>query len=111
MRTELISIATNTLPLDGAFYVPEAEPCGAVMLFHGNTITFMLGRRAFCHQCWAPACHEWNLRRDPLSELSRLADQLAGLGPRVSLRDGRAARGAARSALLRAEMPVEAAMR
>jgi hypothetical protein len=30
MRTELISIATNTLPLDGAFYLPEAEPCGAV---------------------------------------------------------------------------------
>jgi hypothetical protein len=26
MRTELISIATKTLPLDGAFYLPEAEP-------------------------------------------------------------------------------------
>ena len=23
MRTELISIATDTLPLDGAFYLPE----------------------------------------------------------------------------------------
>ena len=43
MRTELISIATNTLPLDGAFYLPEAEPCGAVMLFHGNTMNFYVG--------------------------------------------------------------------
>src|SRR5215471_9302974 len=35
---------------------------------------------------------------DPPFELSRIADQLSGLGPRVSLRDRRVARGAARSA-------------
>ena len=40
MRTELTSIATDTLPLDGAFYLPESEPCGAVILFHGDTMNF-----------------------------------------------------------------------
>jgi hypothetical protein len=40
MRTELISVATGTLPLDGAFYLPETEPSGAVMLLHGNTMNF-----------------------------------------------------------------------
>ena len=47
MRTELISIATNTLPLDGAFYLPEAEPCGAVLLYHGNTMNFYVGAPRF----------------------------------------------------------------
>jgi hypothetical protein len=51
MRTELISIATDTLLLDGAFYRPEAESCGAVMLFHGNAMNFYVGARAFCRQC------------------------------------------------------------
>ena len=47
MRTELISIATDTLPLDGAFYLPDAEPSGAVMLFHGNTMNFYVGAPRF----------------------------------------------------------------
>ena len=47
MRTELISIATNTLPLDGAFHLPETEPCGAIMLFHGNTMNFYVGAPRF----------------------------------------------------------------
>src|SRR5689334_24678779 len=47
MRTELISIPTDTLPLDGAFYLPEAEPCGAAMLFHGNTMNFYVGAPRF----------------------------------------------------------------
>jgi len=39
MRTELISIPTDTLPLDGALHLPEDRPViGAVMLFHGNTM-------------------------------------------------------------------------
>jgi hypothetical protein len=46
----------------------------------------------------APVGHGRGLRRDPPSELSRLGDRLAGLGPRVSLRDRRAPRGVARSA-------------
>jgi hypothetical protein len=47
MRTGLISIATDTLPLDGAFYLPEAEPSGAVTLFHGNTMNFYVGAPRF----------------------------------------------------------------
>jgi pimeloyl-ACP methyl ester carboxylesterase len=47
MRTELISITTNTLPLDGAFHLPATEPCGAVMLFHGNTMNFYVGAPRF----------------------------------------------------------------
>src|SRR4051794_1574099 len=47
MRTELISIPTDTLPLDGAFYLPDGEPSGAVMLFHGNTMSFYIGAPRF----------------------------------------------------------------
>jgi len=47
MRTELISIATDTIPLDGAFYLPDGEISGAVMLFHGNTMNFYVGAPRF----------------------------------------------------------------
>jgi hypothetical protein len=44
MRTELVSIPTDTLPLDGAFYEPESgATAGAVLLFHGNTMNFYVG--------------------------------------------------------------------
>jgi pimeloyl-ACP methyl ester carboxylesterase len=44
MRTELITIATDTTPLDGAFYLPEDGPArGGVLLFHGNTMNFYVG--------------------------------------------------------------------
>jgi pimeloyl-ACP methyl ester carboxylesterase len=44
MRTELISIATATYPLDGAFHWPENRPVrGGVLLFHGNTMNFYIG--------------------------------------------------------------------
>jgi pimeloyl-ACP methyl ester carboxylesterase len=44
MRTELVSIATDTLPLDGAFHWPEDRPVrGGVLLFHGNTMNFYTG--------------------------------------------------------------------
>lgn len=44
MRTELISIATDTLPLDGAFHWRDDRPVrGGVMLFHGNTMNFYVG--------------------------------------------------------------------
>ena len=55
MRTELISIATNTLPLDGAFYLPETRPCGAAMLFHGNTMNFYVGAPRFSATSADPA--------------------------------------------------------
>jgi hypothetical protein len=47
MHAELISIRTDTLPLDGVFYLPEVEPCGSVMLFHGNTMNFYVGAPRF----------------------------------------------------------------
>jgi pimeloyl-ACP methyl ester carboxylesterase len=44
MRTELVSIATDTLPLDGAFHWLEDQPArGGVLLFHGNTMNFYVG--------------------------------------------------------------------
>jgi hypothetical protein len=40
MRTELVTISTDTLPLDGAFYEPDGDAtAGAVLLFHGNTMS------------------------------------------------------------------------
>jgi pimeloyl-ACP methyl ester carboxylesterase len=49
MRTELISIATDTAqPLDGAWYEPEGGATrGAVMLLHGNTMNFYVGAPRF----------------------------------------------------------------
>jgi pimeloyl-ACP methyl ester carboxylesterase len=48
MRTELISIATDTVPLDGAFHWPEGRPArGGVLLFHGNTMNFYVGAPRF----------------------------------------------------------------
>ncbi len=41
MRTELVSIPTDTHPLDGAYYEPEnREITGTVMLLHGNCMNF-----------------------------------------------------------------------
>ena len=48
MRTNLVSIATDTTPLDGALYEPEGRPVtGAVLLFHGNTMNFYTGAPRF----------------------------------------------------------------
>ena len=48
MRTELISIETDTAPLDGAFYLPDSGRASAgVMLFHGNTMNFYTGAPRF----------------------------------------------------------------
>lgn len=48
MRTELVSIPTDSHPLDGAYYQPEeAEESGAALLFHGNTMNFYVGAPRF----------------------------------------------------------------
>lgn len=48
MRTELISIPTDTVPLDGAYYEPDDGPtAGAVIFFHGNTMNFYVGAPRF----------------------------------------------------------------
>jgi pimeloyl-ACP methyl ester carboxylesterase len=82
MRTELISIATNTLPLDGAFYLPEGEPSGAAMLFHGNTMNFYIGAPRFLPPVLTRlgfVCLAFNRRGHDI----------------LSIRDSRAAEGAA----------------
>src|SRR3954454_21196469 len=48
MRTELVTIPTDTLPLDGAFYEPAGgATAGRVLLFHGNTMNFYVGAPRF----------------------------------------------------------------
>lgn len=48
MRTELVSIPTNTVPLDGLLYQPEGGNGGhAAIYFHGNTMNFYTGAARF----------------------------------------------------------------
>jgi hypothetical protein len=48
MRTELISIETDTAPLDGALHWPDKLPTrGSVLLFHGNVMNFYSGMLRF----------------------------------------------------------------
>jgi pimeloyl-ACP methyl ester carboxylesterase len=83
MRMELISIATDTLPLDGAFYLPDRDPVsGAVLLFHGNTMNFYVGAPRFLPPVLTGlgfACLAFNRRGHDI----------------LSIRDSRAAEGAA----------------
>ncbi len=47
MRSQLISIPTETYPLEGALHEPDGDPKGAVLLFHGNTMNFYVGASRF----------------------------------------------------------------
>jgi pimeloyl-ACP methyl ester carboxylesterase len=47
MRAELVSIPTESVPLDGLFYEPEGTARGAALLFHGNTMNFYTGAMRF----------------------------------------------------------------
>jgi len=47
VRAELVSIPTDTIPLDGLYYEPEGGPAGAALLFHGNTMNFYVGALRF----------------------------------------------------------------
>lgn len=48
VRTELVSIPTDTRPLDGLLYQPDHESArGGVLLFHGNTNNFYSGPSRF----------------------------------------------------------------
>jgi pimeloyl-ACP methyl ester carboxylesterase len=48
MKTELISIPTDTAPLDGLLYTPDCVPIrGAALYFHGNTMNFYVGAARF----------------------------------------------------------------
>ena len=48
MRTQLVSIPTDTLPLEGALHEPDdGKATGAVLFFHGNTMNFYVGASRF----------------------------------------------------------------
>jgi pimeloyl-ACP methyl ester carboxylesterase len=48
LKTSLVTIPTDTIPLDGAWYEPEGgASAGAVLLFHGNTMNFYTGAPRF----------------------------------------------------------------
>jgi len=83
MRTELISIATDTLPLADALDWPDGETvAGAVLLFHGNTMNFYVGAPRFLPPVLMRlgfACLAFNRRGDDI----------------LSIRNSRAAEGAA----------------
>lgn len=83
MRTELISIETDTLPLDGAWHEPEGGvTAGAVMLCHGNTMNFYVGAPRFLPPALTElgfGCLAFNRRGHDI----------------LSIRDSRAAEGAA----------------
>jgi pimeloyl-ACP methyl ester carboxylesterase len=83
MRTELVSIPTPTIPLDGALHRPEGVPIrGGALLFHGNTMNFYTG---------APRFLPPRLARMGLASLAfnRRGHDI------LSIRDSRAAEGAA----------------
>jgi pimeloyl-ACP methyl ester carboxylesterase len=47
VRTELVSIPTETVPLEGALHEPDGKAAGAALLFHGNTMNFYVGAPRF----------------------------------------------------------------
>jgi pimeloyl-ACP methyl ester carboxylesterase len=48
VKTTLVSIATDTIPLDGAWHEPDSGTVrGAILLFHGNTMNFYTGAPRF----------------------------------------------------------------
>ena len=83
MRTELVTIPTDTLPLDGAFYEPAGgATAGGVLLFHGNTMNFYVGAPRFLPPALTAlgfACLAFNRRGHDI----------------LSIRNSRAAEGAA----------------
>jgi pimeloyl-ACP methyl ester carboxylesterase len=83
VRTELVSIATDTIPLDGALHLPDGPAtAGAVLLFHGNTMNFYVGAPRFLPPALTAmgyACLAFNRRGHDI----------------LSIRDSRAAEGAA----------------
>jgi pimeloyl-ACP methyl ester carboxylesterase len=48
LLAEIVSIPTDTQPLDGAYYEPDkGATAGGVLLFHGNTMNFYTGALRF----------------------------------------------------------------
>jgi pimeloyl-ACP methyl ester carboxylesterase len=96
VRAELLSIQTDTIPLDGLYYEPEGRAAGAALLFHGNTMNFYVGALRFLPPVLVKlglACLAFNRRgHDILStRASRLAEGGAYQLAREGIEDNRLA--------------------
>ena len=47
MKTQLVTIPTDGIPLDGALHEPDGVAKGAALYFHGNTMNFYTGAARF----------------------------------------------------------------
>jgi pimeloyl-ACP methyl ester carboxylesterase len=83
MHIELISIPTDTTPLDGILHLPDSQPVsGAALLFHGATMNFYTGASRFLPPALTSmgyACLTFNRRGHDI----------------LAIRDSRAVEGAA----------------
>src|SRR3989442_5130000 len=98
MRAELVSIPTETIPLDGLYYEPEVRAAGAALLFHGNTMNFYVGALRFLPPVLVKlglACLAFNRRgHDILSTRnSRVPEGRAFQLAREGIEDNRSAAG------------------
>lgn len=97
MRAELVSIPTDTIPLDGLYYEPEGGNArGAVLLFHGNAMNFYTCAMRFLPPALVElglACLAFNRRgHDILSTRnSRIAEGAAYQLAREGIEDNRIA--------------------
>lgn len=98
VRATLVSIPTDTEPLDGLFYQPEGPARGAVLLLHGNTMNFYVGASRFLPPRLTRlglACLAFNRRgHDVLStRASRALEGAAYQTTRQAIADNRIAAG------------------
>jgi pimeloyl-ACP methyl ester carboxylesterase len=97
VKTTLVSIPTDTIPLDGAWYEPENVPVrNAVLLFHGNTMNFYTGAPRFLPPALTQlgyACLAFNRRGHDILAIrdSRLAEGGAFQNYSQSIQDNRIA--------------------
>jgi pimeloyl-ACP methyl ester carboxylesterase len=97
MRTELVSIPTDTIPLDGALHRPDGPAiAGAVLLFHGNTMNFYVGAPRFLPPALTAmgyACLAFNRRGHDILSIrdSRMAEGAAFQLTREGVEDNRIA--------------------
>lgn len=47
MKMQLVTIETDSWPLEGAYYEPDGEVRGAAVIFHGNVANFYVGPSRF----------------------------------------------------------------
>jgi pimeloyl-ACP methyl ester carboxylesterase len=98
MRATLVTIPTDTTPLDGVLYEPEgAVPVGAALLLHGNTMNFYVGAPRFLPPALTRlgyACLAFNRRGHDIlgTRDSRAAEGAAFQLTREAIEDNRIAR-------------------